>query len=166
MTLNVWNFVAGCEDTGVAGHVYTGSLTVSAVERAYGVSVLGTGTQFDDSSNSLVVGNKHAATFNQAFNGRIAFAGIWNRALSLGEIKDQQFYPHKTSGCVLFLHLGFTGTGTQPDWSGNANAGTVTGATVDAHVPLGNPFASDEWQPYVVVPPTGFVPRLMLLGVG
>ena len=37
--------------------------------------------------------------------------------------------------------LGYNGTGTQPDWSGNANSCTVSGATLSNHAPIGAPFA-------------------------
>jgi len=38
------------------------------------------------------------------------------------------------SGCTTYYELGWASTGTQPDLSGSGNKGTVTGATVAAHV--------------------------------
>jgi len=76
----------------------------------------------------------------------------FDRALSLGEIRSLQFHPRVLSGCVLYSHYGFNGTGTQPDWSGKGNSGTVTGATVSNHVPLGSPFGFDDPLPYIVTP--------------
>ena len=62
---------------------------------------------------------------------------VHNTDLALAEIQRQQFRPHPLASTLVFCMLGYAGTGTQPDWSGNGNNGTVTGATVADHVPLG-----------------------------
>jgi hypothetical protein len=107
----------------------------SIVSEVTNSPVNGAGTQVDDSASDLDLGARD--TGSDAAPMRVGWVGIWNRELSLGEIRDQQFRPHVTNGCVLFQAPGYAGTGTQPDWSGNGNAGTVTGATVAPHVPLG-----------------------------
>ena len=174
LALNTWKFVAATFDTGGgAGEIinlYTGGLNTIATESSYTSPADGSGAVTADASGDFVIGNVGVATFNQAFEGRIAFFGVWNRALSLGEIRAQQFRPHVTSGCVLFQYLGFAGTGTQPDYLGNANAGTVTGATVSDHVPIGPIWGrADGWAGAFTAagaPPASGHTRRTLMGVG
>jgi len=144
MTANAWQFIGAVWNTGGTDadqKLFRGTLTSIATEPTYNIQTVGSGATVSDAGGTLVVGNREGADFN--FPGRIAWVGIWNRALTNGEVRAQQFRPHPTSGCVLFTHYGFNGTGTQPDWSGSANSGTVTGATVIDHVPLGAPFGFD-----------------------
>lgn len=147
-TTSKWYFIAATFDSaGAAGQVvniYVGDLTTSLAERAYGTATDGSGTPDAEETVSFAAGNLTPATPATPLQGRIAWAGVWNRGLSLGELQQQQFRPHKTSGNVLFTHYGFNGTGTQPDWSGTGNSGTVTGATQSDHVPLGAPFGTDD----------------------
>lgn len=150
ITVDNWQCLAATWDAaGVAADqkLYRGTLTTSLAELTYAEQGVGAGAH-DDAAAVLVLGNR--AGLSTPFIGRLAWVGIWNRALPLGELLDQQFHPHVTSGCVGFWHLGFAGTGTQPDWSGNGNAGTVTGATVGAHVPLGPVFGFDSMDAYLV----------------
>ncbi len=140
---NTWTFVACVADLTATnvGHIYTGTLTSLVKERSYsGTATAGSGNVTDDSARSLFAGNGDRAAIIDGWPGRVAWVGVWDRALSLGEVRDQQFHPHKTSGNILFSHLGFNGTGAQADWSGFKNNGTVTGATLAPHVPLGAPF--------------------------
>ena len=124
---------------------------------------VGSGTYGSDAAEDACIGNK--ANDGTPFIGRIAVTLLWNRALTLGELIDQQYNPHATSGCVGYWWL--HGTGTQPDLSGNANTGTVTGCAVADHVPLRPPFGTDV--EFTATPPaaaTQFSRALLLLGVG
>lgn len=136
--LNAWNFCAARYDTGAATgdqNVYVGNLSTPLAEpSAYASQAVGTGAVGGDAGSDARIGNN--AADNGAMQGDIAFFGLWNRYLTYGEMLAQQWHPHPTEGCVVFLMLGWNGTSTQPDWSGNLNNGTVTGATVAAHVPL------------------------------
>lgn len=132
--LNEWAYTAMTYSEGNGIKVYNGSLTTIAVEASYTTNTVGTGATVN-MNNDLIYGND-IPLFSLAYQGRISFFGMWNREMSLGEIKEQQFFPHNTSGCVVFQAPGFNGTSTQPDWSGNSNSGTVSGATVDAGFPL------------------------------
>lgn len=140
-TLNKWYCVAATYNDGAtpAMHIYVGTATTPLVEATYSTALDGSGATKGDSAVNLVVGNFASNTL--AFNGRIALHAQWNRALTLGELKAQQFAPHVTSGNVVFMYLGFNGTGTQADWSGNKNNGTVTGATV-SNAALFAPFST------------------------
>ena len=113
-------------------NVYLGTLVTPPVELTYVTTDEGSGIVGDDSAQNYVIG--------PTWEGPISWHGNWNRLLTLGEITTQWFRPHPTADNVIFTHYGFAGTGTQPDWSGNGNSGTVTGATVAEHVPLPQPF--------------------------
>ena len=128
--------------------IYTATLGNIVVEASYSTQTDGVGSQNDDSSYPLILGNQ--SNFNERLLGRMAFYHLVSSELTLSEIIEQQYHPHVRSDSQVFMHLGFNGTGTQPDWSGNGNSGTVTGTVVADHVPLGPPFGFDTALPYVV----------------
>lgn len=129
---------------------------VAAEPSAYTQQQVGSGAMGDDSASDASIGD--IAGGNLSFDGKIAtFQLISGRAVSIAEAISLQWHPRVVANTVAFYHLGYNGVGTQPDWSGNGNAGTVTGATVADHVPLGPPFGFDVVEPYVVVAPVGIV---------
>lgn len=138
LTVNAWNFIAATGSNDVSSNncaIYTGNLTTLAVERSYGTRVdRAAATAFDDSAWPLYLGARNSAS--QSFAGRIGVQALFNRVLTLGEIQSWQFNPRMMAGCVGLWWLGDTGTGTQPDYSGNGNNGTVTGATASDNPPL------------------------------
>lgn len=155
ITAGQWNYYGCVWDVGGANgdqKLFVGDLTTIVAEiGSYTIQTVGAGAQSDDSGSSQGIGNYvEEAGSNFSFEGDIAFFAIWNRVLTLGELRAQQFRPHVTNGCVGFYHLGFNGTGTQADWSGNGNSGSVTGATTSDHVPLGPPFGFSDVNPYEV----------------
>lgn len=120
-------------------HIYRGTLATELAEVSYSwTEPLKTGTH-DDSAGSLYVGN---AAGGDNFQGDIALFAYWKGVvLTLGEGIAQQYSLEPNvhtdpSELRLFVNLGFNGVNAQPDWSGNGNVGTVTGATVSNHVPL------------------------------
>ena len=149
LATNAWRFLAMVFDSaaaaGEAANIYSGTLSAIATECTYGTALDGSGAVAADAAQTFKWGNQMGDTV--AFQGRIGPCCYVNRALTLGEIRSWQFRPRKISGAQIYMHLGFAGTGTQPDWSGNANNGTVTGATVGADVPLPSPWAWDtDWM--------------------
>lgn len=149
LSLNVWHFVAASFNSGASAgniaHIYVGTLTTLAVESAYGTQTDGAGTPDTDVGSIWIVGNKGNKA--KSFEGDIAIAGLIDRELTLGQIQDLQFRPRAVKDTKIFIHLGHNGTGTQPDWSGNGNSGTVSGPTAADHVPLGPPFGFDlGWE--------------------
>lgn len=136
---NQWQYVAITMNTSGSNSdqkIYYGTLTTPATEvSSYDVQTVGSGIVGSDASANAVIAN-NALDPVYAFPGRIAFFGIWNRALSAGEIKSQQFRPRVTSGNVLFLKLGSNGLTNVPDWSGGKITCSRTGATIAPHVPL------------------------------
>jgi len=106
----------------------------TVTEATYASRTVGTGatqTVVDD----VIIGNRHAASFNAAWQGTIS-TFVWHNArLTQAELNVWAERPQPLAGTTkLFLELGWAGTGTQPDLSGNGNNGTVTGATVSNHV--------------------------------
>lgn len=133
VALNTWTFVAATFDAGVTpqGRVYMGSATSPLAEvSGYTNAIDGVGTMYDDAAHNVYIGNVQRATAYPFF-GRIGPCGVLNRALTVGELQQLQFSKRRNrAGCVLLPRLGGNGTSTQPDFSGNGNTGTVTGATV------------------------------------
>ena len=142
---DTWQFLAVTFNaTSDQPRIYTGTTTALATEVTYsGTPTAGSGSRVSDAIHSLSIGARDDID-TQSFPGKIAFTAVWNRVLTLGEIRQQQFSPHVTSGCILFMNIGFgssSGLGTQPDYSGKRNNGTVVGTPkMSPHVPLRNPF--------------------------
>ncbi|MCC7045064.1 MAG: LamG domain-containing protein [Acidobacteria bacterium] len=149
-SLYTWHLVAITFDqSGAAGEVvniYTGKLTTAAVEASYSTTTGGSGAFDDDSSADLTIGN--SAATDLPIQGNIAVAAVINRVLTLQEIISWQWHPRMISGCVGFYQL--SDTSSVPDWSGNSNAGAVTGTSLFEHVPLGPWFGRAANLEYVV----------------
>lgn len=138
VTQDAWVCIAATFDSdGADGdqHVYIGDLDDPLTEPgAYTVRQAGSGTPSDDSADNFHVGNEmQVSPLRFSFPGSIALLAYWNRVLSLDELRDQQYRPHPTSGCVLFASM--TTTPTVVDESGNDNDGTVSGATLTDGIP-------------------------------
>lgn len=135
IAVNTWTCIAFTYDNVATPpiHIYTGTV-LPLIEATYGTATDGSGAVVSDASNAMLWGNR--SVIDAAIQGRIAVGMFWNRVLTLGELRAQQFNPHMTAGCVDFKIFGFNDVSTQPDYSGNLNVGTVTGATVGPHAPL------------------------------
>jgi hypothetical protein len=151
LVLNTWNFVAVTWDAvntvDTDQKVYVGNLTTPAAEvGSYAVQQSGSGSHTSNAGTDFIIGNK--SNNNAPTNARIANLRMWNRILTAGEILTQQKNRGPIGiGSALNMELGWNGTGTQPDWSGNGNNGTVSGMTVADHVPLGPRFGFDDFSP-------------------
>lgn len=145
---NAWQFVAAVWNTGgVNGDqkAYWGNLTTIVTEVAtYTSQAVGSGALTGMATNVYTGGNPDS-TFEVDFAGRIAIVGRCTSQLTLGQLQTVQWrlLPALSFSATLFSILGYAGTGTQPDWSGSGNNGTVTSATVGDHVPIGLPFGFD-----------------------
>lgn len=132
MTTGAWQFIAATFDSAGGAlnqaHLYRGTTSTAVTEVSYNSRTDGAGAVTADAAANLRVGNTDGLT--AAIQGHIAWAGVWNRSLSFAEIQDQQYFPHVTTGNVLFSRYNRNTTGTQYDSSGLQNNGTVTGATV------------------------------------
>lgn len=138
LTTGAWTLLACSYDAGAASgevfNIYTGSLTALATEVGYSTTTNGSGSTVNDNLASFKLGNNDGET--AAMQGQMGPVAMFNRVLTIGEVRDWQFNPRMMAGCVGFWDLGDNGTGTQPDLSGTGNNGTVTGATQSANPPL------------------------------
>ena len=142
LAANTWVFLAATWDTaGSAPVMYRGSLTAAATDVSTNAAV-GSGTANSNAASNLAVGNSTDGATASA-HGRVTAVAIWSRRLTLGEIVSYQFRPRATSGNVFFWR-GYT-TANHADWSGQAHACTVTGATVADEVPIG-PWFGFDWR--------------------
>lgn len=136
-----WCFFAAAWDfSGANGDqiLLIGDLDSPAAEpSSYSTQVVGTGSAGDDSAADFIVGNHPSGSVS--WDGRIALFAAYAELMTIAQIQALQgrLQPGPQSTCKLFCNYGFHGTGTQTDWSGNENNGTVTGATVADHVPIG-----------------------------
>src|SRR6185503_3581635 len=142
-TLNKWYQLMVTFDIAAgAGLVHTaliGDLATALTACTFGTATDGSGAQLGDSGVNLGIRSQEGG--GNSLQGVIAVAGYFNRVLTPGEGQDWLWYRNPKSGLILHHELGFQGTGTQIDYSGNGHAGTVTGATQSAHAPTRNPFS-------------------------
>lgn len=153
-----WQFVGFTDGgAGVNPKLLAGDLTTLCVEPSYRAAVTApAGALTSDAAANVLIGNRDRATPSDSMSGAIAWAGIYSADLSVAECQAIQFRTAKhLSTNVLNMHLGYNGTGTQPDWSGSGNNGTVTGATVADHVPLGPQWGFEGAVPYEVAAASG-----------
>jgi hypothetical protein len=133
------------------------AVTPLAEPASYSLQQVGAGTVTDTSVRDFLVGNRDTGVAPHV--GSIALVALWDRVMSLDELISQQFRPRVSDGCALFSLLGYNGTGTQPDWSGNGNVGTVTGATVADHAPIPFRRVGSLYVPYTVAAGGDAVPQ-------
>lgn len=117
-----------------------GDLSTPAAEpSSYTTQRAGSGAASTGGTLSTLVGARFKAS--RFWPGAIAWGAVWDTALTVAEIQAQQWrsgYPVVQPGnCKLLCHYGANGVSAQPDWSGNGISGTVSGATLTYHVPLG-----------------------------
>ena len=149
VSTNTWIQIAMTYDTTNGINIFTRSLNAPFSEVGYSTNNIGSGTRIDDSAQPFVVGNR--VELDTSFPGRIDDIKVINARLSLAELNWHAFKPVFAENVVLFSKLGWQGTSTQVDYSGNQNDGTVTGATLTNHAPLVNPFSLSNFNvPYVV----------------
>lgn len=135
LVANTWQLLGFTYDPTAGPKIYVGTTSVPIVEASYGSApTVGSGTTVADAGHNLWVGNNTEAA-DQPTQGRIASFAYFNAVLTLEAMQSWQWHPRALSGCVAYYQLGFPGTNTHGDWSGNGNTGTVTGSAVGAHVP-------------------------------
>lgn len=132
LVTNTWQFVAGVDGgSGVAPKLFYGTRNAAVAEvGSYATQTTPSGTRGNDGGNVLYVGNQ--STFNAAWPGWIFWIGIYNEAMSAGQLRRLPMHPRVTANCRFFMFSGLLGTGTQPDWSGQKNNGTLGGTTAAA----------------------------------
>lgn len=136
LTPRTWQFVAIVYDSsagaGLRFLAYRGSFTSVPVLLVM-TATDGAGNCDDDSADNYFAGNSSALT--DPFNGILAnFAYFPGVVLSAGQVAQlwQSLRAAILMGAHLYSELGYTALGTQPDLTGNANHGTITGAKLAA----------------------------------
>lgn len=144
-----WQFVACSYDGVNAPKLYMGTTPQNLAETAYnGTPVAGTGGRVSDSGGPVLVGSNAAGGAGASFPGDIAMINwIPGKALTLNELKGHMMFPRPYTDSTgvnysaIFTFYGFNSLGTQADWSGKKNNGTVNGSpSVFPNAPLANPF--------------------------
>jgi len=155
ITANNWWFVGYTASSGFVPKLYLGNLTTTVSEVTYITQTTGVGTPVSDAAASFVIGNNIDVAGK--LPGIVACLTYVDRELSVGELRILQYrFTKLYSGQQGIWQLGFDGTGTQADLSGNGNNGTVTGATVADHAPIPPPFGFDlGWQGAFTTPAVG-----------
>lgn len=133
-TTNQWALLAASFSSAqVAGQIvkiYKGALGVPAAAQTFGTATDGSGALTTDNTGNGRWSNMSSLAVS--FQGRIAMGAVFGAELSLADVQSWQQRPRVTVGAnaaKAFFRLGNEGVGTQQDYSGNANTGTVTGAT-------------------------------------
>src|SRR3990167_1013193 len=159
LTVNAWQcFLLTYDETNCC-QIYRGTLTAMLAEISYGTLTTGSGATAEQTAD-LAIGNINGVSPTTAFQGRMAHFQLIARRLTLAEGQALQFRPRVVADTKVFLSLGYAGTDTQPDWSGTGNSGTVTGATVGAHVPIPFRRSGPLYVPYTVAAGT-ILPQMM-----
>jgi len=140
--LSQWWFLGYSFNSGGAANdlvrLYKGSLTTAVVQLTLG-NTDGAGAFNSDAAESFIIGN--SSNNAEAWQGNIAYVSIWNAQLTLAQIDRLRVC---TDHLSLASELGATCLGawrlseleSAPDSSGNANDGTITGATAAVDPPL------------------------------
>lgn len=120
--------------TGNTIALYVGDLG-SPLAASTGTSAGGSGAYSSDAGNTLQWGNRGSDT--AAMQGNFAVGAVVTRVMTLAEGQAWQWRPRMVASCAGFWWFGSNGTGSQPDYSGNGNAGTLTGTSLSDFLPLG-----------------------------
>lgn len=128
--------------------IYSGDLATEAAEDPYN-SRSTTGTSIAGDIDSTIA---NINTGTVAYQGSIAIFARFNRILTLAEIRRWQYAPFVDADCVQFYELGYDGAGTQKNLANlGTSDGTVTSATVAAHVPINSWFRQPAPRPNIAV---------------
>lgn len=111
--------------------------------RAYINGVLASSTSrtgaivYTDASTFVAAGGAGSTPSGNYMIGIVESAQVWNRALTAQEVSDMYFYNVRPTNDLVYQWFFNEGSGTTAlDSSGNANNGTITGATYTTDVPL------------------------------
>jgi len=135
VTTGVWTHVVFTwdgSDTAANSHFYVNGTEASYQSGGDGVSLT------DDSAQPFMIGAESNET--NSFDGRIAEVAVWGGgAILANEIAAlaNKLPPTRAVRSKTLVFWGPLGQGSpEPDWSGNANNCTVTGAVVADHPPV------------------------------
>ncbi len=146
--LDTFKFLAVTYDESDGPRIFHATLPGAIVETSYDYRNVGSGATNADNGASFRVGDSSVGGQPADVN---ASRFLWfDRRMTLAELRRIYLKAVNDSDALLWWELGYNGTGTQADYSGNGRTGTVSGATVTDHAPLPPPFGFD--LPILVIP--------------
>jgi len=162
ITLDTDHFIA-VQCANGAAELYIGSRTSPVVANSSAAHTDGTGTVTSEGTYQLTVGSRDSA--NSHGDAHISYVWIYDRVLSLVEIKAHQFNPNlQLAGCIFRTNHWNLQTYSGRDLTGTVTYGGVTGTPVVApHIALHHPvsFLNGFSQGTLVAPTLGDIRRIM-----
>lgn len=129
MRVGQWRMIAVTVDLGAASAVrlYSGGVNRAADEHLTFTGSDGSGARVTDAGNDFLLGNLSIGSRNFAFVGDVGPCALFDRVLSLAEVRAWQAEPWKEIPNRIGLWLPGHKHGRVIDWSGNGNHGTPNG---------------------------------------
>lgn len=149
LAVGTWYFVGASWDISgadTAQKLYVGALGSDVVEvSSYSTQTVGAGARVA-TTDAFTIGNTPGGDSWAFLDGDVGGFIYLNRIPQIEEIRriSRQMFAVKDS--QLHLELGYHGTGTQTDWSGTGNNGTITGAVAANHPPVLAPFKYTHYE--------------------
>jgi hypothetical protein len=164
-SLNTWYHGAVTADNSGTTNwaVFTNGISVATGSRSVG-----------STSNNFVIGADQGGSASPNspgayFPGLLAEIGVWNTVLTNNEIKSLAtgILPYQVRPASLVGYWPLWGlTSPEPDLSGNAHNGTLTGTSYATHAPV-SLFLPQQAVQYPATPPvSGASQQLLLMGCG
>lgn len=144
---NGWHHVLVVYDGTSSSNVPT--IYVDGVSQTVNTITGASGTIDTANTDNFYIGNRGAD--DRTFDGRIAELAIWN-SINLGSADAVMLARGGNPLHIAKVRTSLTyyaplyGASTEPDYSGNHKAGTVTTATVGAHAPVGAFTRATPWR--------------------
>jgi len=152
LNMDQWGLIAGTYDESDGPRIFVGNYEDATpadrvvAEVGYTSREVGVDGTTADAANNLFIGQR-VGTENRAPGGDIAVGMYISKRLVLADLISLQYHLRNLVETEGYWILGFDGTSSVPDYSGNGNNGTPTGLVLADHAPLPPPFGFDiGWQ--------------------
>ena len=141
------------------------TFTPAAVPLSYNTQQVGTGTEDTNESDIMIIGNRSNNSRNPLAN--IGYLHILDTNLSIDEMISRQFRDPSHPNSVFKGLLGFDGTNSVPDWSGNGNDSvSITGTSLGDFYPWALRLPPPFYGFQEAAAAAAFANRMLLTGVG
>ena len=128
-TNGIWYHLAGTWDGGTTSAAC--KIYINGIQEDDANNESGTVTAANANSSLRIIGaqqSDNGSGYDNFYDGQMSYISLFNRNLSINEIRQDMFYPGSIrKGLMGFWPL-FGSASPEPDLSGNKNNGTVTGA--------------------------------------
>ena len=135
LSTGVWTHVAMVWSGGNSGAIYKDAVsqTLSNILAETPLSINNTARLFRIGADEDTAG----------VDGDMAEVGIWNRALTVGEVTSIMRAGPMRHASGLIFYVPILGASPEPDYGGSVLSGTVTGTTIVDHPPVAPMFGVD-----------------------